>query len=108
MQQSLDSPDTHSLLNIRRGAVFPETNHKLGNLLQMNQVLGVVLPRVDDLCALCNLKKRIPIASQRQPSKQASNHNHQDKPEEALPIATSPYHEPNPIGLVVQALCHSL
>ena len=52
-----DVPNTHALFNVGGGDFLAETNNELCNLFHIDDVFSVLLARVDDLGASCNLTK---------------------------------------------------
>lgn len=45
------SPDSHALLDVSRGHLVAQVHHKLGELLDVDDVFRVLRVRIDDLCA---------------------------------------------------------
>lgn len=43
-------PDSHAFLDVSRSNLITEVDHKLGELLHVDDVLGIIGVRVDDLC----------------------------------------------------------
>jgi len=50
-------PDSHSFLDVRRSNLVAEVDNKLGELFNVDDVLGIVRVRVDDFCTACHLQR---------------------------------------------------
>jgi len=50
-------PDSHALLDVSRSNLITEIHHKLGKLLDIDDVLGIIGVCVDDLCTACHLQR---------------------------------------------------
>ncbi len=48
-------PDTHALFDVSGRHFLAETDHKLGDLFDIDDVLGVFLAGIDDLSTACDL-----------------------------------------------------
>lgn len=68
-----DVPDAHSLLDISRRNAVSKTHNKLGNLLHVDNVLGVLRARIDNLCTTGDLRGVLSTAASEECTKQTSS-----------------------------------
>lgn len=52
------SPDSHALLDVSRGHLVTQVHHKLGKLLDIDNIFGVLRVCIDDLCASVGMTHR--------------------------------------------------
>jgi len=50
-------PDSHAFLDVGRSNLVAEINHELGELFDIDDVLGIICVRVDDLCTASYLER---------------------------------------------------